>query len=161
VSGASKTAFNERLKAVTTLITDPRSDGSYSDRDEETRAAVATFKASPVWGVGPGLNYQYTAIGSGPKQLRNLDTGVSFLSKFGLVGVLLLGSALTWLWRRLPSMRGGNVAADSLWVLLAFTAITLPLRIPTEDPGFTYGFMLLLALCWKADASDANRVAVK
>jgi hypothetical protein len=58
-------------------------------------------------------------------------------------------------------MRGGNVAADSLWVLLAFTAITLPLRIPTEDPGFTYGFMLLLALCWKADASDANRVAVK
>ena len=67
------------------------SDQSYQDRVSQTNAAWALFRSSPVVGVGPGSEIAWSDSFGRPHLSPNVDSPVSFLTKYGALGLVALG----------------------------------------------------------------------
>jgi hypothetical protein len=122
---------------------------STNERVAQARVAFDTFRSNLIFGVGPGYMFEWTDEFDLKHSSFNLDTPVAYPAKFGLVGMLGLGAYLLsiglFLLRREPSV-AWRVGAVSLFALAAVWTVTLPLTLPFEDKGFSFGFLLLLAL---------------
>jgi hypothetical protein len=114
--------------------------------------AWGTFTDSPLFGIGPGHVYEYRRVSGDVEIYRgySIDTAVAFPAKFGLVGVALL-LLIAWAYLRLGVRLGRYPrAAAARGALLAWgtvTLLTLPLTVPWEDKGYSFGLLFLLALC--------------
>lgn len=134
---------------ATEQLTRPISGGqSQRDRSRQTEAARRTWEDHAILGVGPGHFFHWSFEGSSRSSFT-IDTPVSYVAKFGALGLLFLviaGSALTLFCSerlRDPNTRDGATA------LVAFTAIAvagIPFFVPIEDKGFALGWLLLLTL---------------
>ena len=144
---SNEAKLNSRLQTLGTVVSDPNSDPSYIERRAETEAAWGAFVAHPIFGQGPG----HPIVGTSPWRISesfSVDTSVSFLAKFGLLGLAFLFGwllAFRMSWSRLglsldDPLRGAFVG----WI--AIVAVNLPLSNPLEDKGFAFSLLMLLAL---------------
>jgi hypothetical protein len=147
-SGADREALSARTQLI--FQTGGAIDQSYLERRTQTDAAWEVFRKYPLLGAGPGYPISWVdssgLVVSGP----NLDTPVSYLAKFGLVGVLPL-LALVWgYWRALARMHAatGERTVPQL-ALIGFAGILVGssvLSVPFEDKGLASALVLLFAL---------------
>jgi O-antigen ligase len=137
---------------------DRASDRSYIDRLAQTDAAWELFRSSPLIGTGPGAPIVWSNSFNEVQVSTVIDSPLSFLAKFGLIGliapaVLVLGFVSTL---RSLRRRTGTRTIPQL-ALIGFGAIVVAwsfLHNPYEDKGFSVALMLLLALATR-EASDA------
>jgi hypothetical protein len=143
----------ERLASVT----DPsslRSDPSILIRATQNETAYERFAMRPVLGAGPGIRFTFghpithERVDSG----FTLDSPLVFPAKFGIVGVvalLLLIGGYASLFKKLR--KAPNVAATALVGFAVVQLVrTIAIGSAIEDKGFTFGFLLLLALSLRA-----------
>ena len=138
-----------RLGTISSGSVNPGTDQSFQERAEETRLAWRAFRSEPLLGTGPGHVYEWTTATGRPKASFNIDTGLAFPAKFGIVGVVALAAltaAFASLLRRGGRAGGISVPQAALLGLGALTVLNLPLGMPLEDKGFSFGLILLLAL---------------
>jgi hypothetical protein len=144
--GFSTSAVNERVRLTESAISHPTHDGSINARFSEGAAAWRVFLHEPVLGDGPGHLYTQYFPGSGQNSERfTLDTSVTVLTKFGVIGAACIAAGLVLL--LLTSSAGG--ASDVLAALLGFIVVTilsLPISNPFEDKGFAFALVLLAGL---------------
>jgi O-antigen ligase len=141
--------IQERVTRVQTLVTDPASDPSFNERVDQTRIAWNTFIENPVFGVGPGHIYDvYRPTSAAYSHSLVIDTSLSFLAKFGLVGLVfviiggvLYARLLRHLWKSSRKIDAGLLGG---WFVASLAV--LPLVSLFEDKGYSFGFMLVLAL---------------
>jgi O-antigen ligase len=132
-------------------------DRSYLDRVSQTEAAWALFRSSPLVGVGPGVPIEWTDSLGRPKSSPLVDSPASFLTKFGLlglvaVGFLVIGFVATL--RRIRIRAGRRTIAQ--YALIGYGAVVACLSLllnSFEDKGLSIGLALLLALAVR-EASD-------
>jgi hypothetical protein len=79
-----------RFETIPAVLSDPSSDQSYIQRAAQTEAAFSIFKDNPVLGSGPGAPIPWSAPGMLNQREFTVDTPVSYLSKFGSVGLVVL-----------------------------------------------------------------------
>jgi hypothetical protein len=147
-------------------------DRSYLDRLTQHEAAREVFWESPILGAGPGVRFVWRDTFGVRFETPVLDSPITFLSKFGLVGLgwlLIVIGALAAFYRSLR--RGGRDPTIAELALLGYCAVTLgyaTLQVPFEDKGFAPALVLLLALALRerrdreeaaseADAPDLMR----
>jgi hypothetical protein len=142
----------ERFRTIPAVLADPTGDGSFVERAEQTTMAWQTFLASPLFGTGPGHVYEYRRVSGEIELYRGyaIDTALAFPAKFGLIGVALVLLA-AWAYVRLAGdLRRFPQAAAARGALIAWgmvSLLTLPLTVPWEDKGYSFGLLFLLALC--------------
>jgi hypothetical protein len=138
----------QATQRMTRAIGEGTGNVSVRERSRETEVARRTWEEHPILGVGPGHSFQWSIDGYS-KSSMVIDSPVSYVAKFGALGLLFLlfaGVALTRFCRerlRDPITRKGASA------LIGFTAIVvagIPFGVPPEDKGFEFGLLLLLAL---------------
>lgn len=124
---------------------DLSSDGSYSDRTDAYSLTLDAFFARPV--SGQGLGYIYPSLRASGSGGLTLDSPFLLLSKFGLVGALMLSISAIGLWR-LSSRRvtGDYLTQTTFRVFGAIALGRLFFQSPTEDKGLAYAIALLVAL---------------
>lgn len=154
VTGGGPTAppniIGERIGTIGSLTTNPLGDPSLRERIAQYEAAFELFLRSPVIGVGPGHQIEWTDVSNLQRSAFTADTPVVYLVKFGLVGLVPLG-LLLWAYVGLLRMLLGRVGRSaSALTLVAYgglAVIGLPLGFPIEDKGTSFALMLILALC--------------
>ena len=155
-------ADREALAARTTLLFDTgdrSTDQSYIDRLAQTDAAWEAFLSSPVVGTGPGKPIVFETLFEGQQATPSVDSPVSLLTKFGLMGILAAIATVLGYIGTLRALRARTgVRTIAQLALIGFGAVvaawTLLLN-PFEDKGFALGLMLLLAV----GAREASDVA--
>jgi hypothetical protein len=158
VVGISTAVVSERIKLTESAIAHPTRDGSIKARFSEGSAAWRLFIGAPALGDGPGHLYTQYFPGSGQNSNRfTLDTSVTVLSKFGVLGgaCFVAAFALMALCVRQGGTRDASLALLGLAVI---TLISLPISNPFEDKGFAYGLVLLLGLAWQRDERASQLV---
>jgi O-antigen ligase len=154
-------ADRDILAARTSLLfsTGNRStDQSYLERLSQTSASWDAFRSSPLLGTGPGKPIVWRNYANELQFSTVVDTPVSFLAKFGLVGLiavlfLILGYVGSL---RAFRRRTGRSTIVQL-ALIGFGAVAVAsalLQNPYEDKGLAIALMLLLAVAAR-EASDA------
>jgi O-antigen ligase len=156
-------ADRERLASRTNLLfatgqTD--TDQSYIDRLAQTDAAWKAFRSSPVFGTGPGTPIVWTDSFNKVLSSPSVDSPVSFLAKFGAIGLIAAGFLVVGFVATLRAFRArtGQVTIVQL-ALIGFAAVIVCwtlLQNPYEDKGFAIGLTLLLAVAAR-EAGDAAR----
>jgi O-antigen ligase len=146
---ANRTAFQDRVTLLFSAA-DRTRDHSYVDRLAQTRSSWRLFRSSPLVGVGPGHDIPWTDSFGEPQPPRpNVDSSVSFLTKFGALGlgtiVLLAMSFVSSVRRFTSATREITVVQLALWGYGAVVAAWSVLVIPFEDKGVAIGLLLLLA----------------
>jgi O-antigen ligase len=124
-------------------------DRSYLDRLSQSRASLDAFKKNPLIGIGPGSPIAWRDSFGKTKADSTVDSSLSYLTKFGLLGLLplLVLAASYWVFVRQLS-RSPRVMTSQL-ALVGFGAVTVLwaiLNVPFEDKGLPVGFMLLAAI---------------
>ena len=138
-----------RLDSIGEIVGNPNSDNSYDERQAQTIAAWDQFLAHPVTGTGPGVPIPWTARLRTVDNSFNLDTGVSFLTKFGVLGVLIV---LLWYvgfkqaWRRIGPDLGDSPIRYAFLAYLIQIGSSVLLKNPIEDKGLSFTILLLLTL---------------
>jgi hypothetical protein len=143
----NSTSLFTRLGTFTSAIQRPSQDASGAERLTESRLAWRTFESAPLLGVGAGHEFEWYVRGyPSPKYSYNLDSPVSFIAKFGLLGAAVLGLLVLRFWsfvRPKASLSLPRVAAGSFAVVVAVWSLLGP---PFEDKGFSLGLILLLGI---------------
>ena len=144
----------DRLSTVGNMVSSPTIDASGDERVAETRAAWRVFTEHPLGGTGPGHEFSWTQPGSMVvKRSFNIDTSVSYIAKFGLLGLALviplIVNIVAICIRRYPS---GEVSASRVAAILYFVVVLVwsVLGPPLEDKGFVLALMIILAMRLKA-----------
>jgi O-antigen ligase len=143
-SNANVEAFSERIEALADA--GASDDQSYRERALQFEVSWSAFLSAPLTGVGPGARFDWQ--GSGDAWLV-LDTPLSFLAKFGLIGVgAVLVTAIAYLsfLRRLRRAMGVTVPYLALIGYLALVAGWSVLYVPFEDKGSGLAFGILTAI---------------
>jgi O-antigen ligase len=147
LADANMEALGSRLDLIE--ITGTSSDASYVERSRQTKVAWETFQANPVLGAGPGTTFVWERINGVITASFTMDTPLTFLAKFGLVGILAVLVIVSRYWRFTRSLvRDGGPTVEKLALVgyLAVAVAIIPANSPLEDKGFSLGLMLLLAL---------------
>ena len=158
-------ADREALAARTSLLFstgDRSTDQSYIDRLAQTDAAWEAFRSSPIVGTGPGKPIVFQTVFEGEQANTSIDSPVSLLTKFGLMGILAAIAIVLGYIGTLRAFRARTgVRTIPQLAVIGFGAVlaawTLLLN-PFEDKGFALGLMLLLAVGAR-EASDAAQAA--
>jgi hypothetical protein len=128
------------------------------DRKEESRLALVTWLQNPIVGTGPGHIFVWFRSGSGMRvQEFNIDTGISFLSKFGALGLVILamvGAGYKQTVRACLSLSSARTVGIALIAYAIVAAALLISLDPIEDKGFSFGLIFVLALAIKAIHAD-------
>lgn len=143
-------ALSSRYRTIATVSAEPGSDASYQHREDQTQLAWRTFMSQPALGVGPGHIFEWANVNGLPQSTFNIDTGLSFLSKYGLVGLaLLLALVVAFASFLRNAGRCSRLATPQLAVVgyAGLAVLAMPFSMPLEDKGFSFGLLLLLALC--------------
>jgi hypothetical protein len=137
-------------------------DQSLKERIAQTQAAWAVFVSAPVLGAGLGANVRWVNTTGKIVEGFTADTPVVVLAKFGILGLLLVGS-LAWAGLRtirdLDAVDGpaGPVARRS-WIGFATGIIALtPFGSQLEDKGASFAVILLLGLAVAALRESGGR----
>lgn len=158
-------ADTELLAKRTSLLFatgDRTEDRSYLDRLAQTESAWESFRASPLTGAGPGAPIVWTNSFNQAQVVTVVDSPVSFVAKFGLLGLIpaaLLVVGYVGSVRALRRRTGEQTIAQL--ALVGFGAVVAAWSLlynPFEDKGLAIGLMLLLALAAR-EASDAAHEA--
>ncbi len=148
VADADESIVRERIALL--LKSGDKSDGSYIERVNSTRAALDSFRSSPIVGVGPGAPFIWEGADGTIFTTRSIDTPVLLVARFGLLGLawaVLYFISYAVVIRRLA--RIDPRPTISRLALVGFGAILLAnalLLVPFEDKGFTAATLLLFAL---------------
>ncbi len=136
------------------------SDQSYQDRVSQTNAAWALFRSSPVVGVGPGSEIAWSDSFGRPHLSPNVDSPVSFLTKYGALGLVALGflvAGYIGTLRRLRARTGQRTIAQYALIGFAATFVAWSMLVNSlEDKGLAIGLTVLLALAAR-EASEYRR----
>jgi O-antigen ligase len=138
-----------RLATVETILVSPSADASYQEHQTQFDLALRTFREHLVLGTGPGHFFEWFTPAWTTERSLTIDTALSFLAKFGLVGLVILGFwALQYVIFIRATLRasGFGVAGTALAGLGLLTLVSLPGGSPIEDKGYAFGLLLLLAL---------------
>ena len=160
-------ADREQLAARTSaLFTTGRTSGtegkdhSYIDRLAQSEASWDAFRESPLVGTGPGNPILWTNSFYEPQESTTVDSPVSFLAKFGLLGLVSAGFLIVGYIATLRAFRARTGTPTIVqFALIGFGGVVVAwslLQNPYEDKGFAIGLMLLLA-AGAREASDAVR----
>lgn len=136
-----------------------RADPSYLERVSQTAAAWDEFRASPILGSGPGKPIVWThPLTYEVFESPTIDSSISFLAKFGLVGLVAFAFLVVGylaVLRRFRARTGTPTIAQL--TLIGFGAVVVAwtlLHNPYEEKGLALGLILALALAAR-EASDA------
>jgi O-antigen ligase len=149
VTGGDRGVLADRIEQISTTG-EGVADRSYLDRVSQTEAAWALFRSAPLFGVGPGVPIEWTDSLGRPKSSPIVDSPASFLTKFGVVGLVAVGFLVAGYVSTLHRIRiraGRRTVAQ--YALIGFGAVfaCMSLLVNTfEDKGLSIGLALLLAL---------------
>jgi O-antigen ligase len=156
-TGANTHYLRERVSLL--AASGSTSDASANDRRQEGQVAWDVFKSSPIFGVGPGYLFEWTPQGGQPRSSFVMDTPLTFFSKFGIAGLLVLLFVVMRFWkfvrgltRDLPNPLVSTLALVGYLGVVVASAALAP---PFEDKGLSLGLILLLAIAL-ADRRDAR-----
>ena len=147
--------LTSRLGPLATVSADPGADPSYQERSVQTRLAWQTFISKPILGTGPGHSFAWEDSQGRPRVSFQVDTSLSVLAKFGIVGttlILALAIAFVLFLRNAARGSGITVAQTALMCYAAMALLISPFAVPLEDKGFSFGLLFLLALSLPATA---------
>lgn len=144
--------LDSRIQALLTVINgDGAADGSFAGRSYQSMFALDIIRQQPGFGLGPG----YVAP-------MSLDTPLSIIVRFGIVGTVLIALFVATIY--LAIMKSARLAGfgeihtaarATMLVVLGY----IPFGAPVEDRGF--GFMLILLLmgvaAWLQSEVDSTR----
>jgi O-antigen ligase len=155
-------ADREALSARTSLLFstgDRSSDRSLIDRLAQTSAAWELFSSSPIAGVGPGTLIVWSDSFNVIKESTTVDSPISFLAKFGALGLIAAGFLVTGFMSTLKRLRQrtGTPTVVQL-ALIGYGAVVVGWSLllnPYEDKGFAIGLILLLAVAAR-EAEEAT-----
>lgn len=158
-------ADQEAVAARTSLLFDTgdrRADPSYVERVAQTDASWDAFRASPLLGAGPGTPIVWTNPNDNVVySSTTIDSSVSFLAKFGLLGLVVFGYLVVGYIatvRRFRTRTGGATILQLAMVGFGGVIVAWSLlHNPYEDKGLAIGLMLLLAATAR-EASDAASI---
>jgi O-antigen ligase len=144
--------LSHRITSIPHTVAHPNSDASYRERANEWHVAWQTFMAHPIVGAGPGHTFTWSCRSSGcltgTLSRYDLDSPVTFLAKFGLLGIVALVLVVYGLVRFLRARR--RSAPHDAWLAftwyLVFAVTELPFGWPVEQKDFALGLLLLGAL---------------
>jgi hypothetical protein len=137
------------------------SDRSYLDRVSQTNAALDLLRSSPLVGVGPGAEIKWANSFGRITTSTVVDSPASFLTKFGLLGLVPVGFLVVGFiafLRRVRARTGRRTVVQ--YALIGYGAViaTFSILLNTfEDKGLSIGLMLLLALAAREAADAAER----
>jgi O-antigen ligase len=154
-------ADREALAGRTSLLFatgDTSTDQSYIDRLAQNAASWEAFRSSPIVGTGPGVPIIWSNSFNEVQESAVVDSPVSFLAKFGLIGVVAAAFLVVGYVATLRALRARTGTPTIVQLaLIGFGAIIAAwslLQNPYEDKGFAIGLTLLLAVGAR-EASDA------
>jgi hypothetical protein len=157
--GIDTERIEARISDVGAVIAAPTKDASLSVRLQQHHTSWKLFKGAPITGVGPGHVFKWEVNRGSIAFHREgivVDSSVSTLAKFGLIGALALLGFLYQLVRMLRCVNAGpDPARAGLIGLAAFSAVLLLIGNPIENKGLPLGLLFLLALMLKARKVDA------
>lgn len=140
----------DRLSSALRLFDDPVAYQSFDERLEQSVRAWRAFEIAPLIGTGPGHEIVYLDVAGLPHSTFTPDTPLSYLYKFGVLGLVLLAALVVIVVRlvaRLIAAGRGWLRADiALAAYGAIWLVNLPLGLPFEDKGFALALLLLLPL---------------
>jgi hypothetical protein len=147
VAGFDVSRVVDRIGGLVTLLADPNLDQSYSARLSQNAATWSLFQSSPLIGTGPGTLIPWVTISNGAVTTSwNSDAPTAFLSKFGLVGLGLLGATIWCLFAAAMSPRKAwrtDVPSLALVGLLTLLTASMAIGSAVEDKGYAFGLLLL------------------
>jgi O-antigen ligase len=155
-SGADPDAFSKRIVALTEA--GESHDQSYQERVAQFEVSWEAFLSAPATGIGPGATFDWQRSGD---PWLTLDTPLSFLAKFGLIGVaavLLLALGYLRFLRNLRRAVGISIPYLALLGYLAVLAGWAVLYVPFEDKGSGMALSILVAVAI-SEAQKAARTA--
>jgi hypothetical protein len=132
---------------------------SSTQRALQGQVAWHEFSSSPIVGRGPGRIMPWVDEWGVVHANFWLDTPLSFPAKFGIIGILALAAYVASVAAyvgRVHTIAGWTAGSTSLIALAAVWTATLPLTLPLEDKGFTFGLVLLLALSLPERSATAS-----
>jgi hypothetical protein len=142
--------LGQRVSSVGTLITDPGADPSIQERLSQTKVAWHAFTSSPWLGVGPGYSFQWTNSGNQVVNTPTLDTPLTYLAKFGLLGLIpLMFFAYAYLQLIVELSRRRREARIEYLALVGFALVVAVVGVqyfPIEDKGASFALILVIAL---------------
>jgi O-antigen ligase len=157
VTHASTSTISKRITVL--KHTGTASDGSYNDRQAQTRAARDVFYAHPFFGSGPGTYFSWRVTYGGQRSAFIIDSPVDFPAKFGLLGLaVVLFLVLEYGSFMKTAFRFNHPRPETL-ALAAFAALAVLdslLTNPLEDKGCTLALVLLLALVFRTSRSQGK-----
>jgi len=151
-AGIETDAAQERLLTTRSAVRSPQSSGSLQDRFAQSDAAWELFKAAPLTGAGPGGFFEWHSPGGAFRRTFTVDSTVSTLAKFGLigtVGLLVILGLVAYMVRRAEN----RAAQAALIGLAAWGCAYAVLSNPLEDKGLALGLVFVLALALRQPAS--------
>ena len=145
--------IGERLGSIGTLLTDPASGQSLTERIAQSQAAFDAFAADPLLGSGPGRMYVWTDSSGRRVESYSLDTPISIAAAFGLLGILVclaLVGVFGWFIRFYDrTIRRGAEYLCVVGLAVSF-GLTSLLGPPMDDKGAAYALALVLTIALPA-----------
>ncbi|MCA1572804.1 MAG: hypothetical protein LC798_21420 [Chloroflexi bacterium] len=141
--GLDTGAAQERLLTAGPAIEAPRENGSLRDRFAQSQAAWDLLQQAPVLGVGPGQTFEWYTPSGAYRSAFAVDSTVSTIAKFGIVGTAGLLVYFGLLWHMLA---GTRIERATLVGLAAWGALAVIISNPLEDKGLAFGLLFVLAL---------------
>jgi O-antigen ligase len=138
-----------RLETIPRLILQPASDASFRERVEQMGVAWTAFVAHPVFGVGPGHVFRWTTSLGAVVASFNIDTSLSLLAKFGVIGVAIALGALAAMAALITGRLRVELSSTSRGALTGYIAaivLILPIASPLEDKGLSFALICLLVM---------------
>jgi O-antigen ligase len=158
VTGGDRAVLAKRFSLFSEIGTG--NDQSYRDRVAQTNAAWALFRSSPLTGVGPGVDIAWNDSFGRPHLSPNVDSPVSFLTKYGVLGIVALGflvGGYIGVLRRLRARTGRRTVAQYALIGYGATIVAWSVLVNSlEDKGLSIGLVVLLALAAR-EAAEFHR----
>ncbi|MGH3134085.1 MAG: O-antigen ligase family protein [Gaiellaceae bacterium] len=159
VTNANREALSARADLLFSTG-EKREDRSYIDRLAQTSATWDLFRSSPIAGVGPGTPIVWSDSFNVVHASTTVDSPLSFLAKFGLLGLIAAGLLVAGFVSMLRRLRARTVKPTVIQLaLVGYGAIVVGwslLQNPYDDKGLAIGLILLLAVATR-EAEDATR----
>jgi O-antigen ligase len=158
-TGAKRDKLDSRVQLL--FHTGGSTDQSYAARLAVTRASWKVFRQSPLLGAGPGYPISWEDSNGVQTSATSVDSAVSYLAKFGLLGLWPL-AVLAWSLRRVLRLLREQTGERTIGqlALIGFAAVFVAwsvLQVPFEDKGLASGFLLLLALALSESSAASRR----
>ena len=146
-SSANISVLFGRFGSLGQILGNPTNDLSFQDRVAQTSVAWQSFLSAPIFGVGLGHPFGWINFAGARVSGTVIDTSVSVLAQFGLVGLVLVILAARLIWAATKTAR--KIQPQIALVLTAFislVACSLLFANLFEDKGFGLALLFLLAL---------------